>query len=558
MSAGRDARRKVGEPFFLLKLGFVLWAVTSYCYAAEPGTTASNFLKIGLGARSIGMGEAYVAVVDDVASMSWNPAGLVRLRQQELSFLHTRWLEEIRYHHLSYGYPTPTWGIFGGSLHYLDMGDIQGYEANGAKADRKMATDLAISFGYGRNIMEGFDLGIDLKWIRESLAGIRATAFAIDVGAMYEIFRPHLRFGISLQNLGDQMTFEQKNGTFPFVRRLGTAYYFEPFGKRAVLSVEGVSASDQGTSINLGGEYWINKFFALRVGYKGEHDLGSGLSMGMGIKAHVYQVDYSFSDQGIFGATHRLGITMKFGKQIGETFEERLHFRRGIHLLEQGRYPEAILEFNKVLEINPDHLWALEMMKKANRAMKEGTRLPSPLTPHPHSFVVERSVLGFKTRGEDFEQGVEDRGFRHAPRSSSREAIPRPSVTSLAEGGPTVPVQNSPREVSATRHKRFLTTSGVSSTDVSRAYAFPVPFRSSRGDTFMTFTNLPIQCEIAIYTISGELVRKIHHDDATSLTPGQEKWDLKTPGGEAIFSGVYLYRITSGSDHAQGQLIVVR
>ena len=40
------------------------------------GTTAANFLEIGIGSGPSAMGEAYVAVANDVSSIYWNPAGL--------------------------------------------------------------------------------------------------------------------------------------------------------------------------------------------------------------------------------------------------------------------------------------------------------------------------------------------------------------------------------------------------------------------------------------------------------------------------------------------------
>ena len=40
------------------------------------GTTTANFLEIGVGSRATSMGDAYVAVANDVSSIYWNPAGL--------------------------------------------------------------------------------------------------------------------------------------------------------------------------------------------------------------------------------------------------------------------------------------------------------------------------------------------------------------------------------------------------------------------------------------------------------------------------------------------------
>ena len=55
----------------------------------KTGTVALQFLKLGVDARAIGMGEAYTAVTDDISSVFWNPAGLAPAFQNEIFFSHS-------------------------------------------------------------------------------------------------------------------------------------------------------------------------------------------------------------------------------------------------------------------------------------------------------------------------------------------------------------------------------------------------------------------------------------------------------------------------------------
>ncbi|MBU0567282.1 hypothetical protein KJ693_09645 [bacterium] len=56
--------------------------------SAEPGATGASFLKIGVGARALGMGGAFVGLADDASALYWNPAGTSQLNQKELFFAY--------------------------------------------------------------------------------------------------------------------------------------------------------------------------------------------------------------------------------------------------------------------------------------------------------------------------------------------------------------------------------------------------------------------------------------------------------------------------------------
>ena len=50
------------------------------------GSSARPYFKdLGVGARPLGMGGAYVAAADDVNAILWNAAGLAQLKRQEIT-----------------------------------------------------------------------------------------------------------------------------------------------------------------------------------------------------------------------------------------------------------------------------------------------------------------------------------------------------------------------------------------------------------------------------------------------------------------------------------------
>ncbi|MHB1686751.1 MAG: hypothetical protein ACYCVH_05180 [Ignavibacteriaceae bacterium] len=59
-------------------------------------------------------------------------------------------------------------------------------------------------------------------------------------------------------------------------------------------------------------------------------------------------------------------------------------------------------------------------------------------------------------------------------------------------------------------------------------------------DRRIQFINLPSNCEITIYTLSGDFIDKIEHNDPQK---GYEDWNLTSNVGQAISSGIYLYLV---------------
>ncbi|MBI4062852.1 MAG: UPF0164 family protein, partial [Elusimicrobia bacterium] len=61
-------------------------------FAVAQTNSGFSFLKIGVGARPIGLGSAYTAMANDATAIYWNPAGLGAIKKRELSAMHGEWL----------------------------------------------------------------------------------------------------------------------------------------------------------------------------------------------------------------------------------------------------------------------------------------------------------------------------------------------------------------------------------------------------------------------------------------------------------------------------------
>lgn len=76
------------------------------------------------------------------------------------------------------------------------------------------------------------------------------------------------------------------------------------------------------------------------------------------------------------------------------------------------------------------------------------------------------------------------------------------------------------------------------------------------------FIHLPSKCTIRIFTLSGDLVSSIEHDDNLRTSPdtpvGQEEWNLLSASGRAIASGVYVYTVDSEYGKQIGKFVIIR
>ncbi len=110
----------------------------------------------------------------------------------------------------------------------------------------------------------------------------------------------------------------------------------------------------------------------------------------------------------------------------------------------------------------------------------------------------------------------------------------------------------------------------ASSPNLQQVWVVPNPFRGQEawdqpGGHQVQFKGLPDDARIRIYTVTGELVRELHHGGKTAQPDLEggfclncETWDLKNADGRDVASGIYVYRVTAGPFTAQNRFIIIR
>ncbi len=89
---------------------------------------------------------------------------------------------------------------------------------------------------------------------------------------------------------------------------------------------------------------------------------------------------------------------------------------------------------------------------------------------------------------------------------------------------------------------------------VPNPYIACAEWEVTEGIRKMQFTHLPDRCTIRIYTLAGDLVRAIRHDNGT----GTEDWDLLNKNQQGIVPGVYFYHVDSEYGQKLGKFVVIK
>ena len=96
--------------------------------------------------------------------------------------------------------------------------------------------------------------------------------------------------------------------------------------------------------------------------------------------------------------------------------------------------------------------------------------------------------------------------------------------------------------------------------DLSQVRVVPNPYKGTslfepRYEAQVMFTHLPPTCKISVFTLTGDLVIEIYHNDANY---GDEIWDLISRNNQSVVSGLYLYVVETDDDKNIGKMVIIR
>ena len=343
----------INKGFFIVVLTMIVLTYTNMVYGqldntqtmTKSGTTAAQFLKIGVDARATAMGNAFTAMEGDVSSIFWNAAGLANVKRLETMFVNNDWLAGVGFHYLGLALPLRHIGVLGFSVTSLTVPDdkVRTVTEPEGTGEYWGAQDLAVNLSFARKLTDKFSIGGNIKFIQQTIWHSHANTFAMDLGALFVTPFKGIRLGASLANYGGELRMtgrDQKlsvdpdlinQGNVEFVNALYETDAFPlPLIFRVGLSgelvrtkalrlsyaIDALHPNDNTEAVNTGFELAVGETFFLRGGHANlfRENAEEGLTLGGGLQYRLWgtqailRIDYSYVDFGRLKYVNRVSI----------------------------------------------------------------------------------------------------------------------------------------------------------------------------------------------------------------------------------------------------------
>jgi len=302
-------------------------------------TNAGAFLKIGVGAKAAGLGEAFASVADDASALFWNPAGITNLPGRELHLSHVEWIADIGYDYFAYAQPIPYFNGMNAGIHVgtlrTEMMETTEYQPYGTGREFTYS-DFFVGVAAARMFTDKLAIGLGLKYVREeygaSIGGPAIDTWCADFGTFYRIGARDAVFSVTLLNFGPDW---KPDGTYVEYAgdAVGEERDFESFAPptsfRASVSgilwekrnfrqigvVEMNRPPDNSESYKLATEVLYLKTLALRTGYHLNADelkWSGGMGVLLDLGGLREKVDYAFTRSEYLGRVDRISLGIGF------------------------------------------------------------------------------------------------------------------------------------------------------------------------------------------------------------------------------------------------------
>jgi hypothetical protein len=279
------------KKIFLIIGLFLISQTSSFAQNDGAGNTGLSFLKIGVGAQSISMGEAYSSLAEDATSLYYNPARLFYGSKTNVYLAHNSSLIDFTNDFIAFKTSGEKFA-FGVSVQRAAVNDIEIREVPGAPIDKFNSENLAIGVSLAYMFSPGISIGVTPKFLYEKIYVDDASGLAFDIGTNYT--KDNFSASFVISNLGSINELRHASTKLPASLRLGAGYKLNKNDFAFRFGLDGYKVLDGGSMhIHAGGEAAYKDMFFLRAGYQTNYE-NKSLTAGVGFKYKAITLDYAF------------------------------------------------------------------------------------------------------------------------------------------------------------------------------------------------------------------------------------------------------------------------
>jgi hypothetical protein len=329
----------------------------------RSGQAGATQLLINPWAASSGQGGANMASISGIEAMSFNPAGILGVRNNEFGIAHDIWLGSFGVAINSFGFcqriGEDKENAIGLSITSFDFGSIplttENLPENSGQTFTVSMLNLGLNFAH--QFSDNITAGFLVRAISEGVPNASAQGVSLDAGIQYKAgYSDRYHFGIALRNVGPAMkysgdglsmrgvldgtnysaTLDKRNQAFEMPSILSIAGGYDIIVPDSVnknrfsVNLSFVSNAFAKDQFRLGLEYSWNTFIKVRAGYVYEDglwntatattayagpaagisvDIPFGKDRGDKDKAKRFGLDYSYRVAN-YGGTHTFGLRL--------------------------------------------------------------------------------------------------------------------------------------------------------------------------------------------------------------------------------------------------------
>ena len=274
---------------YLLIVVFLMLNVLS----AET-TTGMGFLNMPTSAKAAATMSVFASEHTNATNLFENPIGIMN-ETTNVNFSNNFWFADINQTVLTFGKNTKL-GTLGMGLNFVNA---PGFEVRSRPTDEPEgevdAQFMAITMGMTRKLIRKVYVGVNAKYLYESMYTENAQGFAMDIAAMWKM-PSNMNLTFAMQNIGFMSELDQESTELPTQMKFGIVRPKIMSDSSPINGALGIyfdqNLKAERTEIKVGGEISIYDKLMLRSGYSIEKEFNNA-SFGLGLNLNRIRFDFA-------------------------------------------------------------------------------------------------------------------------------------------------------------------------------------------------------------------------------------------------------------------------